>query len=247
MRRRQAVHKENGKDDEEKRAKLDSYYSEKRKISYCSLGKRPVSAWRPRGTTVALVFVILLVLAASGVVWRVRTIQQRRAERKRKREKEAWSHVAMVNVPPSPSLFPREPKLTPGCSVKFQHTNMSLCYFLPYEAKFGDELGPAAVKRILEYHHGCSAADVDVIDISGPPAKRNNRTCLFTLGSIFHRTRDGDHIWGTGINPLHQGPHSNWLHVHAVRGKETERKMKEWYSYTNVPHVDPGTPLSRSP
>jgi hypothetical protein len=147
----------------------------------------------------------------------------------------------------SSSLFPREPKLTPGCGVKFQHTNMSLCYFLPYGANFGDELGPAAVKRILEYHYGCSSADVHVIDMHGAPDKRNNRTCLFALGSIFHYTRDGDHIWGTGINPYWQRNHPKWLHVHSVRGNETERMMKVWYNYDSVPHGDPGKTRSRAP
>jgi len=140
------------------------------------------------------------------------------------------------------SLFPREPKLTPGCSVKFQHTNMSLCYFLPYGANFGDELGPAAVKRLLEYHFECSSDDVHVIDMaSANPGKlRENRTCLFALGSIFHYTRTGDHVWGTGINPTHQGAHPEWLHIHSVRGPETERKMKEWYKNESVPKGDPG-------
>jgi hypothetical protein len=165
-----------------------------------------------------------------------------------KTEKEQASRVATVSIPPTSSLFPREPKLTPGCTVKFQHTNMSLCYFLPHGANFGDELGPAAVKRILEYHHGCSVADVHIIDMAGPSGKekRNNRTCLFSVGSVFHYTRVGDHVWGTGINPRHQGPHPKWLHVHAVRGNETERMMKEWYKYKSVPYGDPGTSMSRS-
>ena len=145
------------------------------------------------------------------------------------------------------SLFPREPKLTPGCSVKFQHTNMSLCYFLPYGANFGDELGPAAVKRLLEYHFECTADDVHVIDMaSANPGKlRENRTCLFALGSIFHYTRAGDHVWGTGINPTHQGGHPDWLHIHSVRGPETARKMEEWYKMTKVPQGDPGKSLLR--
>lgn len=143
------------------------------------------------------------------------------------------------------SLFPREPKLTNGCSVKFQHVNMSLCYFLPYGANFGDELGPAAVKRLLEYHFGCTSDDVHVIDMASanPGLLRENRTCLFALGSIFHYTRTGDHVWGTGINPTHQGGHPEWLHIHSVRGPETERKMKEWYNKENVPKGDPGTVL----
>jgi hypothetical protein len=124
---------------------------------------------------------------------------------------------------------------------------MSLCYFLPYGANFGDELGPAAVKRILEYHYGCSSADVHVIDMHGAPDKRNNRTCLFALGSIFHYTRDGDHIWGTGINPYWQRNHPKWLHVHSVRGNETERMMKKWYNLNSVPHGDPGKTRSRAP
>jgi hypothetical protein len=143
------------------------------------------------------------------------------------------------------SLFPREPKLTPGCSVKFQHTNMSLCYFLPYGANFGDELGPAAVKRLLEYHFECTADDVHVIDMAGanPGKLRENRTCLFALGSIFHYTRTGDHVWGTGINPTHQRGHPDWLHIHSVRGPRTARKLTEWYGIENVSQGDPGKSL----
>ena len=225
--------------------------------------KEQVSVRRLRGIAVLL---LLLVLAASDFITSLIAVQQRRLEQgarrgaeepkkeasednkttvsssllplepKLTRKKEASKHKTAVSLP----LFPREPKLTPGCSVKFQHTNMSLCYFLPYGANFGDELGPAVVKRILEYHFGCSSTDVHVIDMSGPPGKRNNRTCLFALGSIFHYTRDGDHIWGTGMNPYWQRKHPKWLHVHSVRGNETERKMKEWYNYDSVPHGDPG-------
>ena len=161
----------------------------------------------------------------------------------RRKESGARRKVQKFEQPLS-SLFPREPKLTPGCSVKFQHTNMSLCYFLPYGANFGDELGPAAVKRLLEYHFGCTSDDVHVIDMaSANPGKlRENRTCLFALGSIFHYTRTGDHVWGTGINPTHQGGHPEWLHIHSVRGPETERKMKEWYGMnSSIPKGDPGT------
>jgi hypothetical protein len=205
-----------------------------------------VSLWRLR--VAAILLVLLLVLATSGVVRRVRTFSQRMAERRfNSGTKVQKNEASQVKITVSSSIFPREPKLTPGCSVKFQHTNMSLCYFLPYGANFGDELGPAAVRRILEYHYGCSSADVHVIDLSGPPGKRNNRTCLFALGSIFHYTRDGDHIWGTGINPHHQGPHPKWLHVHSVRGNETERMMKVWYNYDSVPHGDPGKTRSRAP
>ena len=105
------------------------------------------------------------------------------------------------------SLFPREPKLSLGCTIKFQDLNMSLCYFIPYGANFGDELGPAAVKRILEYHFGCSSSEVHVINIASenPRKVRQNRTCLFALGSIFHYIQKGDHVWGTSINPTHQG------------------------------------------
>ena len=204
-----------------------------------------VSLWRLR--VAAILLVLLLVLATSGVVRRVRTFSQRMAERRfNSGTKVQKNEASQVKITVSSSLFPREPKLNPGCSVKFQHTNMSLCYFLPYGANFGDELGPAAVKRILEYHYGCSSADVHVIDMHGAPDKRNNRTCLFALGSIFHYTRDGDHIWGTGINPYWQRNHPKWLHVHSVRGNETERMMKEWYNFDSVPHGDPGKTRSRA-
>ena len=188
--------------------------------------RHPVSKGRKYVCSVLLA--LILIFGINAIVKHVTTTRTKNAPQPKQ-------------VAPPSLLFPREPKLEKGCSVKFQHTNMSLCYFLPYGANFGDELGPAAVKRLLEYHFECSSSDVHVIDMASanPGLKRENRTCLFALGSIFHYTRTGDHVWGTGINPTHQGAHPEWLHVHSVRGPETARKMKEWYKKT-VPQGDPG-------
>lgn len=140
------------------------------------------------------------------------------------------------------SLFPREPKLTPGCSVKFQHINMSLCY--NGDNTFEDQLGPAVVTRLLEYHFGCTSSDLEMIDLSKGDSDimRKNRTCFFTSGSLLHFAKTGDHVWGTGMDPLHRDDkHAEWLHIHSLRGPETQRRVKEWYNEEGIPKGDPGT------
>jgi hypothetical protein len=193
-----------------------------------------------------LCFVLVLVVVVACAVMNILPFLYNSGHEQHSKSPKTTANVVRVNFPPSSSIFPREPKITPGCSVKFQHTNMSLCYFVQDGATFGDELGPAAVKRILEYHHGCSAADIHVIDIAHAAEKINERTCLFTRGSAFHSLRAGDHVWGTGMNPAHHGFRPKRLRFHSVRGKETERNMKECYKYDSIPNGDPGTSMRRS-
>ncbi|KAL3800679.1 hypothetical protein HJC23_006141 [Cyclotella cryptica] len=144
-----------------------------------------------------------------------------------------------------------EPHLSPGCRVEFKDPNMSLCYFIPYGANFGDELGPAVVKRILEYLFGCSTYHVHAINLS--KEKRDGRICLFTLGSIFHMTRKGDHVWGTGHNPTWQrgwgilrdksSPRDELLTIVSVRGPKTSERLNELGLVKNaskIPNGDPG-------
>lgn len=86
---------------------------------------------------------------------------------------------------------------------------MSLCHITPWP-NFGDELGPPIVKRILELHFQCSAADLDVFNLKriyrgGGDYGFLNRTgsdletCLMTVGSLWRMVKSGDHIWGTGV------------------------------------------------
>ena len=51
------------------------------------------------------------------------------------------------------------------CSVNFKDPSMALCHIIPWP-NFGDELGPPVVKRILELHFGCSAANLTVSNLA---------------------------------------------------------------------------------
>ena len=137
------------------------------------------------------------------------------------------------------------------CHVQFKDPNMSLCYFVPYGANFGDELGPAVAKRLLEYKFGCSSEDNSVHELNLSDQKqreveRVGRTCLFTLGSIFHYVHKGDHVWGTGINPKWQTkdkyPDRESITVHSVRGKHTAQKLQEHHLVKSAKDVDIGDP-----
>lgn len=75
---------------------------------------------------------------------------------------------------------------------------------------FGDKLGPLIVHRILQR--------------SGLPSGRRGRGGrLLTVGSILHFARDGDTIWGSGINgKIPDSLHDfTSLDVRAVRGPIT--------------------------
>lgn len=77
---------------------------------------------------------------------------------------------------------------------------------------FGDLLGPLIAEAVLE------RAGLD-----SRPARRDAR--LLTAGSIMHLAREGDVVWGTGVNgKVDAGLHRfKTLDVRAVRGPQTRR------------------------
>lgn len=97
---------------------------------------------------------------------------------------------------------------------------------------FGDVLGPALVRRILE-SRGVSNAT-------------QTRTRLLTIGSIMHLAQPGDVVWGTGVNgkSLHRTPPKG-LSLRAVRGPETAAFLTQ-HGYV-APSVfgDPGLLVAR--
>jgi hypothetical protein len=153
------------------------------------------------------------------------------------------------------SLFPSKPRFSPcpTCQVKLRDPNMSLCYFVSHGANFGDELGPAAVKRILEDYFGCHT-DIQAINLA--TTSRKGHKCLFSLGSIFHMVEIGSHVWGTGINPTLQGGAlivakrtgvdkslEAAIQIHSVRGPKTAEQLQELQLVDNadeILHGDPG-------
>jgi hypothetical protein len=87
------------------------------------------------------------------------------------------------------------------CKVLFKNKDMKICHFIPYDGNFGDELGPAAILKILENKfYPCSVKDIPVLNLRN--ARQPKDKCLFNLGSIFHFVQTGDHVWGTGTYRL---------------------------------------------
>lgn len=78
---------------------------------------------------------------------------------------------------------------------------------------FGDEIGPLVLKWLLGSRAVSSGGDA-----------RTRR--LLTVGSIVHLARDGDTLWGTGVNGTKGGSAYGFstLDVRAVRGPLT----REW-------------------
>lgn len=75
---------------------------------------------------------------------------------------------------------------------------------------FGDLLGPVVVRRVLEQRGLPDAA-------ASTPAK------LFSIGSVLHFARDGDVVWGSGVNGKVAAEEHQFsrLDVRAVRGPLT--------------------------
>mmetsp|Transcript_15269 Transcript_15269/g.26078 ORF Transcript_15269/g.26078 Transcript_15269/m.26078 type:complete len:346 (-) Transcript_15269:187-1224(-) len=112
------------------------------------------------------------------------------------------------------------------CMVTFKDSELALCHFLAYGKNFGDEIGIAVAKKLLENHFHCSAERVPVINLQSQG--RAGKICLFNLGSIFDQIQQNDHVWGTGINPTWQKrrkPPAGVIY-HAVRGLLTLNELE---------------------
>jgi pyruvyltransferase len=99
---------------------------------------------------------------------------------------------------------------------------------------FGDLLGPALVKRML-----------DARGIAPDTAATSSR--LLSIGSILSLARTDDHVWGTGINgkSRHVPLNASRLTIHSVRGPLTRAALIQ--QGFEVPEVygDPGILVSR--
>lgn len=105
--------------------------------------------------------------------------------------------------------------------------------FLRPKENAGDLLGPSLVDRIVR-QRGLSIGDI-------------RRPRLISIGSVLHFARDGDTIWGSGINgkaPLSMLQFSR-LDIRAVRGPLTAAVLRE--RGFDVPEVygDPGILTAR--
>lgn len=97
----------------------------------------------------------------------------------------------------------------------------------------GDVLGPCLVDRIVR-QRGLSIHDI-------------RRPRLISIGSVMHFARDGDTVWGSGINgkaPLSMLQFSR-LDVRAVRGPLTAALLRERGLAVPEVYGDPGILTSR--
>jgi hypothetical protein len=115
-----------------------------------------------------------------------------------------------------------------NCTTRFKQNRMYLCHLIPYGGNFGDEIGPAVITKLIENKYGCSFNDIPVLNLAQYD-RWDNAICLFSLGSIFHRIRNHDHVWGTGINPYWLKSFDNKKNVsfYAVRGPKSEAIIRE--------------------
>lgn len=131
------------------------------------------------------------------------------------------------------------------CIVKFRDEKMAFCNFVNIAngGNFGDELGPVVSSQLVENLFGCSAKKLKTLNLKTDEEVRKNEgiVCLFSLGSVFHKVRSGDYIWGTGINPTWQSQYPKPLTIYAVRGKLTEELVRNRLKYTKPLALgDPG-------
>lgn len=94
----------------------------------------------------------------------------------------------------------------------------------PKKNNFGDLLGPIIVQRVVENRGLAQTASERRRDGSH---KRQRR--LLAVGSIMHMAREGDVVWGTGVNgKVLESEHAfKRLDVRAVRGPLTARWLEE--------------------
>lgn len=118
----------------------------------------------------------------------------------------------------------------------FDGKSVSLYHWTPRDAgqtNFGDELSPLLVRRILDRS---GLGDV-AVEPSGDGPK------LLAVGSVLQQAREGDVVWGAGING------KSWprrlktidsLHVAAVRGPLTRRALQRFGFEVPAVFGDPG-------
>ena len=131
------------------------------------------------------------------------------------------------------------------CILKFRDEKMAFCNFVNIAngGNFGDELGPVVSSQLVENLFGCSAKNLKTLNLKTDEEirKKDGIVCFFSLGSVFHKVRSGDYIWGTGINPTWQSQYPKPLTIYAVRGKLTEELVQNRLKYTKPLALgDPG-------
>jgi len=131
---------------------------------------------------------------------------------------------------------------------------MRICHLLPWlqqGGNFGDEIGPALTKRMLEHHFNCNAKNVRVKNLAvqgeGNESRKEDETCLLTVGSIYQHARSGDHVWGTGLKNQTEVLYPPNVTHYAVRGNLTVQLLlgKNVVNNPSLPVGDPALALRR--
>jgi len=158
-----------------------------------------------------------------------------------------WIRAATATTRDAPSLSdaslePVRRATDASCSVRFTDPGMAMCRCAGTNA--GDASGPDVVRRVAEhYFGGCSA---DALPVRATTCFGDEKgKCLISIGSVFSKTRSGDHVWGTGTWHAHDmyAPRA-WAHrgavVHGVRGPRTKELLDSRYfsSSSSDEHVN---------
>ncbi|MCH5377104.1 MAG: polysaccharide pyruvyl transferase family protein, partial [Planctomycetes bacterium] len=100
-------------------------------------------------------------------------------------------------------------------------------------SNFGDAIGPMVVDRLAK----SLGHEVEVIAVSSGESK------LLAIGSIVHEAKEGDHIWGSGINGKSNIPENlrdNRVEVHSLRGPVTGEILRSLGKSDPEVYGDPG-------
>jgi pyruvyltransferase len=116
------------------------------------------------------------------------------------------------------------------------HGRVELVYWRPAQGdNFGDFLSQVVTTKVL----------ADAGHFIGEGTSQPQR--LLAIGSILHLARDGDHIWGSGVNGKIKEDRYRFkrLHVHAVRGPLTREFLMKRGIPTPEIYGDPALLLPR--
>ncbi len=103
----------------------------------------------------------------------------------------------------SPITTTRKELKRTDCKVQFIANDMRICHV---SSKFGLELGPAVILKLLENEFQCSVDEIPIHSVSNMGRDTNIR-CLFSVGSTLHMLRSGDFVWGTGMSMIKPSDH----------------------------------------
>ena len=103
-------------------------------------------------------------------------------------------------------------------------SHQELCYLLPYDNNFGDQIGPEIIRRLVS-----SKMQREVQLRTHDMFHSHPDGCLVALGSIFHFVKPGDSVWGTGVNPHHKRATQKNLNIdiYALRGSLSRNYLRE--------------------